>query len=226
MKNTLAFYTSSIGKKVIMSLTGLFLILFLVQHLAGNLLLLSGDGGAQYDAYAEFMASNPLIRAIEILLFASLFGHSVGGVYIWLQNQRARPTKYEVYRLKDNAPLESRITMLTGSVTFIFLVVHLNKFFVPMRLSGEHVSGYQLVQQAFSSAAYCAFYLFAFVLLGYHLKHGFQSAFQTLGLRSSTYDGVLKAIAFLIWFGVPFGFAILPIYFYFFNPAPAAVGAY
>jgi succinate dehydrogenase / fumarate reductase cytochrome b subunit len=224
MNSLLAFYSSSIGKKVIMSLTGLFLILFLVEHLLGNLFLLKSDGGAFYDAYSEFMASNPLVRAIEILLFASLFGHAISGAYVWWQNKRARPEDYEVYKLKENTPLESRITMLTGSLILLFLIVHLNTFFVPMRLSGEHVSGYRLVQEAFSSAYYSGFYIVALVLLGYHLKHGFQSAFQSLGLRGSKYDGLLDVIAFLIWFLLPLGFAILPVYFYFFNPVtPSAV---
>lgn len=217
MKRIAAFLRSSIGKKVLMSLTGLFLCTFLLEHLVGNLLLLRNDNGIFYNAYAEFMASNPVVRTIEIVLFASILGHAFSGVVVWLQNRSARPQKYEVYRLSDNTPLASRITMVSGSIVFFFLVVHLKTFFVPTRLGSEHPSVYLLVQKAFSSPWYSGFYVVALLLLAYHLRHGFQSAFQTLGLRGKKFDGVLNAVAFLFWFIIPAGYAILPVYFYFFR---------
>ncbi len=217
MKSLIAFLQSSIGKKILMSLTGLFLCTFLLEHLVGNLLLLKNDGGAFYDAYGEFMVSNPIVRTIEILLFASLFGHAISGVIVWLQNRRARPSNYKVYKLGENTPLASRITMVTGSMIFLFLVVHLNTFFVPTRFGESHRSAYLLVRQAFSNPWYGGFYLLALVLLAYHLRHGFQSAFQSLGLRGKRYDGLLNFFAFIFWFVVPLGFAILPVYFYFFR---------
>ena len=217
MKSITNFFRSSIGKKVLMSLTGLFLVTFLIEHLIGNLLLLRSDNGAFYDAYGEFMSSNLLVRTIEVLLFASLLGHAVSGVMVWLENRRARPQQYEVYRLNENTPLASRITMLTGSIVFIFLVVHLRTFFIPTRFADSHPSTALLVQRAFSSPWYSGFYVLALILLAYHLRHGFQSAFQTLGLRGKKFDGVMDAIAFLVWFVIPAGFAILPVYFFFFR---------
>ena len=219
MKRIVSFLQSSIGKKVLMSLTGLFLCTFLVEHLVGNLLLFMNDNGVLYNQYSEIMAGNPVIRTIEIVLFASIIWHAFSGVMVWLQNRRSRPEKYNTYKLSDNTPLASRITMVSGSMVFFFLVVHLKTFFVPTRLSGEHPSVYHLVQEAFSSTWYSAFYLVALILLAYHLKHGFQSAFQTLGLRGKSYDGILNAIAFIFWFIIPLGFATIPVYFYFFQRA-------
>jgi succinate dehydrogenase / fumarate reductase cytochrome b subunit len=217
MKMNIAFLKSSIGKKVVMSLTGLFLCLFLVEHLLGNLLLFANDGGKMYEEYSKFLVSNPLIRAIEIVLFASLIGHAINGVVLWWKNRRARPEKYTVYHLDENTELASRMTMISGSVIFFFLVVHLGSFFWPLRITGSELGAYELVRQKFSNPWFSALYVAALVLIGYHLRHGFQSAFQTLGLRSTKYDGVLQFFAFIFWFLVPFGFATIPVYFYFFR---------
>ncbi len=88
---------------------------------------------------------------------------------------------------------------------------------MPTRLGEGHPSVYLLVQRAFSSPWYSGFYILALILLAYHLRHGFQSSFQTLGLRGKKYEGILNVFAFLFWFVVPLGFAILPVYFYLFR---------
>jgi len=224
MNSLVSFYKSSIGKKAVMSLTGLFLCLFLVEHLVGNLLLFANDGGHLYEEYSKLLVSNPVIRAIEIVLFASLFGHAISGVVLWIKNRRARPKRYAKYRLDENAELASRITMLSGSVIFLFLVVHLGSFFMPLRVTGTTETAFQLVVQKFSNPWFGAFYLVALVILAYHLRHGFQSAFQTLGLMHKKYKWLLDLTAFVFWFIIPLGFASLPVYFYFFFPmTPSAV---
>lgn len=225
MNRIVAFYQSSIGKKITMSLTGLFLCVFLIEHLVGNLLLLKGDEGATYDAFSAFMVGNPVIRVVEIVLFLSLIGHAISGFVVWRQNKSARPAKYDTYRLKDNSPLWSRITMLTGSMVFIFLVIHLRTFFVPMRLGDDHPSGYYLVREAFSNGAYTFFYSIALVLLAYHLRHGFQAAMQTLGLRNKKYTGLIDLVGLIFWLIIPLGFLIIPIYFYFFDNAATSTMA-
>ena len=224
MNSLSRFLSSSIGKKIIMSLTGLFLCTFLAEHAAGNFLLFMNDNGAMYDAYTEFMSHNIVVRAIEIVLFGSLFGHALSGLVVWMRNRRSRPENYKVYKLQENAPLSSRITMLTGSVIFLFLVVHLQTFFIPTRFGTEDVSPYTLVAQAFSNRWYSAFYVVALILLSYHLRHGFQSAFQTLGLKNKKYSNVLDWIAVIFWLLIPLGFASMPIYFAFFHgTGPAAM---
>ncbi len=219
MSRIVAFLQSSIGKKITMSLTGLFLCFFLVEHLVGNLLLLKGDGGATYDAFSAFMVGNPVIRFIEIFLFLSIVWHAVSAFIVWRENKAARPEKYSRYRLKDNAPLWSRITMVTGSFIFIFLVVHMQTFFVPIRLGEEHPSGYLIVREAFSNGAYVVFYVLALILLAYHLRHGFQAGMQTLGLRNKKFTGLIDLFGIIFWLIIPLGFTIIPIYFYFFDNA-------
>ena len=223
MNSILAFYNSSIGKKVLMSLTGLFLITFLVEHLVGNLLLFANDGGKIYEAYGEFLVSNPVIRFIEIFLFLGMIGHVILGIILWIKNRMTRPVKYKFFRLKDNSPLASRTTIWSGIVIGIFLYIHLNTFFIPSRFTSEKISNYELVMQAFSNPWYDAFYLIAFFVLGYHLRHGFQSAFQTLGLRNKTYIPFLDLLAFIVWFLIPLGYAIIPVYFYFYQQAVSTV---
>jgi succinate dehydrogenase / fumarate reductase, cytochrome b subunit len=223
MKSVLAFYESSIGKKVLMSLTGLFLIVFLTEHLVGNLLLFANDHGAMYEAYGEFLVSNPVIRFIEIFLFLGVLGHATLGVILWIKNRNTRPVKYKFFRLKDNSPLASRTTILTGFVIGVFLYIHLNTFFIPSRFSADKVSTYELVVQAFSNPWYDAFYILALFVLGYHLRHGFQSAFQTLGLRNKSYIPILDTIAFVVWCLIPLGFAAIPMYFFFFHQAATTV---
>jgi succinate dehydrogenase / fumarate reductase cytochrome b subunit len=223
MKSVLAFYYSSIGKKVLMSLTGLFLITFLTEHLIGNLLLFAHDDGAMYEAYGNFLVSNPVIRFIEIFLFLGMIGHALLGVILWFKNRMTRPVKYKFFRLKDNSPLASRTTIWTGSIIGIFLFIHLKSFFIPSRFASEKVSSYELVLKAFSNPWYDGFYLIALLVLGYHLRHGFQSAFQTLGLRNKSYAPFLDMAAFIFWFLIPLGFAIIPVYFFFYQQAASTV---
>jgi succinate dehydrogenase / fumarate reductase, cytochrome b subunit len=219
MNNIFAFYYSSIGKKVLMSLTGLFLIIFLTEHLIGNLLLFANDNGKMYEAYGDFLISNPIIRFIEIILFLGILGHAILGVILWIKNRKTRSVKYKYFRLKDNSPLASRTTIITGITIGIFLYIHLKDFFFPSRFSTEKISNYELIVKVFSDPSYVIIYLAALFVLGYHLRHGFQAAFQTLGLRNKTYTAFLDFLAFIVWCLIPLGFASIPIYFFFFHKA-------
>jgi len=208
-------FTSSIGRKLLMALTGLFLCSFLVVHLVGNFLLLKSDGGTAFNQYSEFMSTNIVIRTIEIGLFAGLFLHSIIGTRLWLSNRKVRPKAYTVSGAAETSTFASRITFVTGSIVFIFLVVHLRTFFVPTRWGLTTVSMYDLAHEAFSRPLYSGFYLLAFVLLAYHLRHGFQSSFQTFGIRGKKYERLIEWGGFVFWFLIPIGFAIIPLYIYF-----------
>jgi succinate dehydrogenase / fumarate reductase cytochrome b subunit len=218
MNSIIEFYRSSIGKKIVMSLTGLFLIVFLMEHCIGNLLLFANDGGVKFEAYGTFLVGNPVIRCIELFLFAFVGFHAILGVFLWFVNRYKRGIGYKKYRLRDNVPVASRTWTIitTGSFIALFLLIHLRSFFWPIRIEGSRVSEYALVLHAFSNPLYDVFYLTAFVLLGVHLKHGFQSAFQTLGLRNKKYTPLIDAAAFLVWFLIPLGFASIPIYFFYY----------
>jgi succinate dehydrogenase / fumarate reductase cytochrome b subunit len=208
------FINSSVGKKLLMSLTGIFMSLFLIEHLIGNLLLLKFDGGIAFDAYAHFMGGNPLVRTLEVGLLALFVIHIINGARVWLYNRKARNKKYGVYKLSDNTSFESRMIAITASFVLLFLVVHLQKFWVPVRFLHEE-SVASMVYSAFRDPLYVAFYVFSLIVLAYHLRHGFQSAFQTLGLRTKKYFGIIDFIAVLFWLVVPVGFAVIPLVIYF-----------
>lgn len=198
-----------------MGLTGLSLCSFLVVHLAGNFLLFRGDNGVAFNQYAQFMSTNPVIRTMEIGLFLGLVLHIALGIRLWRENRKVRPEQYKVKAGADTSSFASRISFLSGSVLFIFLVVHLRSFFFPSRFADTEISMYHLVQDAFASPAYSVFYLVALILLGYHLRHGFQSAFQTFGLREKSYLPLIEAVGFVFWFLIPLGFATMPLFFLF-----------
>lgn len=213
MSKMTAFSTSSVGRKLIMGLTGFFLCSFLIVHLFINLFLFKQDGGREFEMYAEFMATYPLIRPMEIVLFAGFLLHGFLGTYLWLANRRARPVKYAVNAPGENSTLASRSAFLSGAVVLVFLVVHVKTFFVTSRFFPTGETMYEIVRQAFSSPWYVGFYMIALVFLGYHLKHGFQSAFQTFGLRNKKYEKLIDAAALVFWLVIPAAFAAIPLCF-------------
>jgi len=214
IKSLQLFYTT-IGRKLLMALTGLFLITFLVEHLYGNLLLYKMDGGVSFDEYSEFMAGNLLIRTIEYVLFAAIIIHAVDGLLITLANRKARPVSYEVNRQAGNSTWFSRNMGLTGAVILFFLTVHLRHFFFVFRFG--HIEGTmgQYVARSFQIPWYSSLYVFSMILLGMHLNHGFQSSFQTLGLNNKKYKTILKYTGTFVALLFMIGFASFPIVFYF-----------
>ncbi len=214
MKNFFAFLNSSVGRKLLMALTGIFLCSFLVVHLTINLFLFASDGGGTYNAYSDFMATYPLIRPIEWVLFGGFLVHVLLGVILWLYNRRARPSGYEVNRQSDSSALSSRIMFWTGAFVFVFLVVHINTFFISSRFFEHDRTMYQMVADAFKDPWYGGFYIVALGFLGYHLLHGFQSAFQTFGLRHPKYKLLIDAVAVVYCLLIPLAFDDMPVYFY------------
>jgi len=224
-----SFLTSSLGKKVIMSLTGLFLISFLAIHLLGNLLLLADDGGDQFNLYAKFMTTNPLIKTVSYLLYASILLHSVQGIMIWLKNRAARGTqRYAVHVTRatnTNASAAKNMGWL-GTIILVFILIHLYQFWLQMKLGvldpvtidGVTVKNlYAPVALAFSNIVYVIFYVACMIVIAFHLYHGFQSAFQTLGLNHRKWSPLVKMVGTFYSIVVPLGFAIIPLYFYFFK---------
>jgi|WetSurMetagenome_2_1015567.scaffolds.fasta_scaffold626687_1 succinate dehydrogenase / fumarate reductase, cytochrome b subunit len=213
MAKTAFFYATSIGQKVLSALTGLFLCVFLVIHISGNLLLFKNDDGRAFNEYAAANASSLLIRSIEIVLFAGFLIHIFWGIRLWIFNRRARRHGYVSYRPSENSSLFSRVMLLSGSIVLLFLVIHLRSFWVPMRFNGgQEVSVFLIVRTAFQSPLYDAFYIACVALLGFHLRQGFQAAWQTFGVRS-LWRPVVEGVAVLFWLIIPIGFASMPLYF-------------
>ena len=205
-------YQSSVGKKFFVGLSGLFLCSFLAVHCYINLFLFVGED--IFNTYAEFMSSNPVIRTVEIVLFGGFLLHIIIATILWYKNRLARPEKYLVTKPLESSTFSSRITFLTGSIIFIFLVVHMDSFWFTSRFQHElYPSMYNLIKMKFSFWWYDTFYLIALFLLGFHLRHGFQSAFQTFGVRGKRYEMLIELIAVIFWLVIPLTFAAMPIYF-------------
>lgn len=213
------FLQSSLGKKLLMSITGLFLISFLVVHCFLNSFIFFNDGGVMFNEGAEFMAHNPVIRTMEIVLFIGIILHIVQALILTLQNQKARPIKYAVQNGAANSKWYSRSMGLLGTLILMFLIIHLKHFWYVSRLTDEITSGeetlYGKMIEVFENPMIVLLYVLAMFSLGYHLLHGFQSAFQSLGLNHKKYSPLIAAIGF--WFSiiVPFIFAMMPISIYF-----------
>ncbi len=208
------FYTT-VGRKLVMALTGLFLFLFLLEHLYGNILLYKIDQGKSFNDYTEFMTGNLIIRAIEYILFAGFIIHILDALLLTYSNRKARPIGYAMSHRSQNSSWFSRNMGLTGTIIFVFLVIHLKTFFVPHRFGAPETSMAYDVAAAFQSNIYSALYLVAMVILGAHLNHGFQSSLQTLGLNNKYYMSTLKMTGSILSLIIMIGFASFPIVFYF-----------
>jgi succinate dehydrogenase / fumarate reductase, cytochrome b subunit len=212
MAKTLSLYGSSIGQKIVSALTGLFLCVFLVIHVSGNLLLFKNDGGVSFNQYAAAASSSLLIRSIEIVLFAGFAIHIFWGVRVWIFNRRARPKNYAECHPSENSSLFSRIMLLSGVIVLFFLIVHLKNFWVPIRFGAQDLSDFELVRIAFENPLYDLFYIPCLVLLAFHLRQGFQSAFQSVGLRPLWLKAI-DMVAIIFWLLIPAAFAAMPLYF-------------
>lgn len=213
--------TTSLGRKLIMSITGLFLITFLLTHLLGNLLLFASDYGAAFNEYSRFMSTSPIIRVMEVILVLGFLFHIIDGIALTIKNKSARPVGYK-QRNGVESSIFSRFMSQTGIIIFVFLIIHLNSFTFEHRIfDPENMDFFGTVSEAFQygwGGFYWLFYVIAMVLLAFHLNHGFQSAFQTLGLYHKKYTPTIKTLGLLYSIVVPAAFAAIPIYFRFFYP--------
>lgn len=213
--------SSSIGRKLMMALTGLFLIIFLVVHLAGNLQLLIDDGGVKFNAYSHFMATNPLIRIISIILYLAIILHVIWSIMLTVRNRKARPVGYAVKKGSANSVWTSRNMGILGTIVLIFLVIHMKDFWYQAKF-GELPQGpdgnedlYAVVRAAFAQGWYVALYVVCMVGLAFHLSHGFSSAFQTLGINHKKYTPFIKKLGIAFAIIIPAGFALIPVIMYF-----------
>lgn len=215
------FLKSSIGKKVVMGLTGLFLISFLVVHCFINSLIFFNDGGLTFNTGAAFMAHNWLIRAGELVLFAGLILHIIQALILTIENKKARPIGYAKFNGAANSSWYSRSMGLLGTLLLMFLIIHLTHFWVKSRftgLPGEDTNGnenlYAVMQETFKMLWVVILYVLSMISLAYHLLHGFQSAFQSLGLNHKTYTPIIKKTGVAFSILIPFIFALMPVLMY------------
>jgi succinate dehydrogenase / fumarate reductase cytochrome b subunit len=249
-------FNSSLGKKLIMALTGLFLCTFLIVHLGGNLLLFCDDAGYGFNVYANFLTHFPPIEVVAYLLYLCILVHSIYALILTLKNRSARPVSYASVN-KSPASWSSKNMGLLGSILLLFIVIHMSDFWFAYKYS--HKVGYKeyrtdlatdkttavdyvptspnfeksistennyeivrvkdlhaRVANSFSNIWYVIFYLIAMGAVSFHMLHGFQSSFRTLGWVHRKYTPVVCFIGtWLFAVIIPIGFAAMPVYYYF-----------
>ncbi len=256
----LSLLNSSLGKKLLMALTGLFLSVFLVVHLIGNLQLLYHDGGYSFNVYAVFMTGNPLIKTISYGLYAIIVLHAVKGLMLAFQNLKARKTRYAVAPGNSTSNWTSRWMGVLGTIILAFIVIHMINFWYQYKFSEVPYAQYTTefasgdtkmvpiaesevqpmvksekmqrvvteekevltikdlnreVELAFKNPLLVAFYVLCMLAIAFHLWHGFQSAFQTLGANHPKYTPLIKSVGIIFSIVIPAAFALIPVYVFF-----------
>ncbi|MCC7296803.1 MAG: succinate dehydrogenase cytochrome b subunit [Bacteroidia bacterium] len=217
MKVLSFLFNSSIGRKFAMALTGIFLITFLLVHCGVNATIFFNDGGETFNEAAEFMGTNWLIRTMEIGLFIGLLWHIFQGLWLWQNNGMRRKQKYGKSAGNANSTWYSRSMGLLGTLLLLFLVLHLKHFWIVSRFTDEITSGqetlYGEMMEVFGADGLISVvvYVLGCISLSYHLLHGFQSAFQSLGINHPAYNPIIKSLGFGFSIIVPLIFAAMPL---------------
>ena len=219
-------FTSSVGKKLVMGLTGISLVLFLVVHAGLNACIWANDGGEMFNRAANFMGSNVIPRILEVGLFGGIFLHIIQGYLLTIENRKKRTVGYSV-NYADGSKWYSRSMAVLGTLLLLFFIMHWKQFWIPSRFTGvdeialSSANGkmvhnlYGLMKSTFQDGWVVILYVIGCISLAYHLAHGFQSAFRTLGVHNKRYNTMLTSIGFGFAIIVPLAFAMMPVSFYF-----------
>jgi succinate dehydrogenase / fumarate reductase cytochrome b subunit len=219
-----ALLSSATGKKFVMGLTGIFLILFLVVHVGVNACMWANDEGRMFNVAANFLGETVVPRILEIGLFLGFILHIVQAYVLEVQNRKKRGTAYQVPMGNRGSKWYSRYMGWLGTFVLLFLVIHLKDFWVPSRFgdmpevtyNGVTMHDlYSLMKDSFTHEWLIVIYLAGCVSLAYHLMHGFQSAFRSLGVYNQRYIGMINGLGMAFSIIVPLAFAMMPISIYF-----------
>ncbi|MGK7370019.1 MAG: succinate dehydrogenase cytochrome b subunit [Candidatus Halalkalibacterium sp. M3_1C_030] len=230
MPSLLKALKSQVGRKILTGITGIGLMLFIIGHLAGNLTLFgSADAFNEYTYALESMGV--LLYIVEAGLAFFFLLHAYIGISIWWNRRKARPEGYEEYQTKGGPSHQtwaSRSMIFTGIVLFVFLVIHIDTFKLGETATivndGTQMRNLQaLVVETFQNPIYAFGYTFVMILLGFHLKHGFWSAFTSLTMKHKKYSAVIYSIGILFAILMAVGFLFIPLYIYFGGGCEAAL---
>lgn len=219
------FFTSAVGKKLVMGLTGLFLISFLVIHVGVNACIWANDGGVMFNKAAHFMGSTVVIRILEVGLFIGIFLHIIQGYILTANNQAKRKIGYAVPMGNKGSKWYSRSMGLLGTILLLFFILHWWHFWIPSRFTGiEEIllpgtekklyNVYGLMKITFSELWVVIVYVIACFSLFWHLLHGFQSSFRTMGLHNKRFVKMVQAMGVGFSVIVPLAFAMMPVSMY------------
>ena len=217
--------SSSVGRKVLMALSGFFLLFFLAQHFVINLLSVVSED--TFNEVSHFMGTNSLVQFVlqPVLIFGFLF-HLAMGMYLESKNRAARPIKYAMDKPSENSNWMSRNMIITGIMIMLFLGLHFFDFWFPEinikyikgDMSGLHDGEYRYWEELhhkFHDIWRVVIYCISFVFLGLHLAHGFQSAFQSAGFNHNKYTPLIKKLGILYAILIPLGFIFIALFHYF-----------
>lgn len=218
----ISYFNSTIFRKTLAGLSGLFLVLFLLGHLLGNLqLFIPGEGGQkQFNEYALFMTTNPAVKILSVLTYSSIILHTILTLFLVFQSSSARDVKYLQSSGNANSTWGSNNMAVLGTLILVFIVIHMKSFWYEMHFGviGLDPWGnkdiYTVTVTAFNELWYVLFYVFSMVVLAIHLKHGVESVFQTLGIKTRRYVSLIHKAAYGFALIVPAVFASIPIYLY------------
>jgi succinate dehydrogenase / fumarate reductase cytochrome b subunit len=217
------FFTSSVGKKLVMALTGLFLISFLVVHAGINACIWANDGGEMFNKAAHFMGSMIVIRILEVGLFIGIFIHIIQGYVLEFTNRNKRKVGYNISLGNKGSRWYSRSMGLLGTILLLFFIIHWYHFWIPSRFTGVEetfIDGkpvhdlYSLMKITFAEAWVVIIYVFACFSLCWHLIHGFQSAFRTIGVSNHRYLMFVKTAGIAYAVIISLAFAMMPVSMY------------
>ncbi len=201
--------------KYLAALSGLFLILFLTGHLAGNLqLLIPESKGAQqqFNDYAAFMSTNPIVKILSIITYIAITLHVVVTIALTLDAKRKRGVNYKSRQSPTNS-VSAKYMGLLGTIILAFIIIHLSNFWYKAKFEGE-TDVYSLVINKFQNIEHVIIYVVAMLAIFFHMLHGFSSSFQSLGLAGSKTRKYIKVFGIIYSLLIPILFAIIPIYVY------------
>ena len=231
-------FTSSVGKKIVMAITGLSLILFLIVHVTVNACMWAvifepNDNGEVFNKAAHFLGQTLVPRVLEIGLFLFFFIHIIQGYVLEVQNRSKRGTPYAMNYGNRGSKWYSRSMGLLGTLIFLFLILHIYDFWIPSRFGGDanihelemvtypdnpnhpyHNLYYEMIK-VFQNGWIVILYVLGCISLAYHLAHGFQSSFKTLGVYNKRYTSFLRGLGYAFAIIVSLVFALMPVSVYF-----------
>jgi succinate dehydrogenase / fumarate reductase cytochrome b subunit len=222
---SVGLFKSSLGRKYLMALSGLFLCTFLIVHCIGNMQLFKDDGGQAFNEYTYFMTHNPLIKIVAYVNYALILLHIINGFILLSANKKARPQAYANVDQSKSSTWSSRNMGILGTLILVFLIVHMRSFWFEMKFGSiplinydgsdiAYKDMYKIVVEAFTQVWYVALYVICMIALAFHLFHGFQSAFQTFGINHHRYTPVIKVIGVGVFaIIIPALFAAMPLFF-------------
>lgn len=219
MSNSSGLLKSSLAKKYWMAATGLFLCIFLIGHLVGNLqLLIPGqEGKLQFNEYALFMTSNPAVKILSYITYLSILFHAIDGLVLTMRNRAARPQKYAYNKPSANSIWSSRNMGVLGTIILAFIILHMSNFWYKMHFGelGTDANGlrdlHEAVMVSFQEPWIVIVYVISMIAIAFHLVHGFQSGFQSIGLNHPKYMPLIKKLGMAFAIIVPLAFAIIPV---------------